>query len=476
MFDPKNSIIRDRFSIDGVIYTNDKVRKIINTRPLQRLRFVRQNGLSSYVFPGAEHSRFAHSLGVFNVASRTFEILRRKAEPLSISVPIYAFDEYSERDFQIAALVHDIGHTAFSHALENDLLPDNFRNHEQCTVALLKSEPNLRAAISGYADIDAVIQLIDQDHANPVLNELISGPFDVDRTDYIQRDSEMCGVKYGVFDATWLAHSFLIDLDSDEVPFLSLDGPRGVEALRQFMSARRHMYRHVYFHSTIRAAQALLRAIFQRIFDLGNSSTKELTEDFKFLAKNRKPTIDEFLRISDVNVHYLIQEKLQYSNDPVLRYLASCFVNREFPKCIVDSAKLMHPLNSKYKIDSMMSRSELVQADLFPDSDKTISEVLTEVREHAAVLLDRNGISKEVANYLVTYDSCTYYSHSADSYKFRFGKNYVSPREQDNRFQSRIVEILEGKFTIERFFVPGVLVEALREFASSRYVRTNGGG
>ena len=109
--------------------------------------------------------------------------------------------------------------------------------------------------------------LIDKqfDHPNLALNTLISGPFDVDRADYLLRDSLATGVGYGVYDQSWLLHSTLVDVNESHQPMFMLDGPRGLDALRQFLFARRYMYRNVYLHPTIRSAQLLLSRIFERI-------------------------------------------------------------------------------------------------------------------------------------------------------------------------------------------------------------------
>ena len=254
--DVRNSVIRDNIEGNRLIEASSSIRRVIDAAELQRLRHIRQMGLSSFVFPTAEHSRFAHSLGVYSVAKQVFNQLQMRAAPHQFSGPWFRFDDAAENDFCIAALCHDIGHTAFSHVLENVLLPEGFRSHEDCTRALIAEKTSISEAIDDVADRDAVLLYFDKKHPNKVLNDLISSPFDVDRCDYVLRDGAMAGVEYGKYDLKWLIHSLRV-LKGRYLghPILLLEGPRGIDALRQFLSARRYMHRQVYFHPSVRAAQ-----------------------------------------------------------------------------------------------------------------------------------------------------------------------------------------------------------------------------
>ena len=123
-------------------------------------------------------------------------------------------------------------------------------------------------AIKSISDLDAVRLFLTREHINRALTVLVSGSFDADRADYILRDSYMTGVNYGRYDLNWLFHSMTIETNRNEQPILVLDSRRGLDSLRQFLSARRYLYRQVYFHSAVRAAQVLLKAIFDRIQDI----------------------------------------------------------------------------------------------------------------------------------------------------------------------------------------------------------------
>jgi uncharacterized protein len=277
----RNSIIRDNIEGNRLIEASLDVRKVIDAVEFQRLRSIKQMGLSSFVFPTAEHSRFAHSLGVFATAKQVFSQLQLRANPLQLSGPWFRFDDNAETDFCLAALCHDIGHTAFSHVLENILLPEGFRSHEDCTRALISSDTKVAKVIDSVADKEAILLYLDKKHPNKALNDLFSSPFDVDRCDYVLRDGSMSGVEYGKYDLNWLVHALRV-VKSQYLgnPVLLLEGPRGIDALRQFLSARRYLYRQVYFHASVRAAQILLKGIFERMQDCGEAlNSIELTPE-----------------------------------------------------------------------------------------------------------------------------------------------------------------------------------------------------
>lgn len=197
----RNSVIRDNIESNRLIEVPLSVRQVLDFGEFQRLRNIRQMGLSSFVFPTAEHSRFAHSVGVYATARQVFSQLHDRALALRLSGPWFRFDTEAETDFSIPALCHDIGHTAFSHVLEGVLLPAGFLSHEDCTRTLIAdSRTHVSQEIRNVADQEAVLAFLDKKHPNKALNDLISSPFDVDRCDYILRDSLMSGVEYGKYD------------------------------------------------------------------------------------------------------------------------------------------------------------------------------------------------------------------------------------------------------------------------------------
>lgn len=335
-FPASNRVVRD--AIHGLVSIDAHVRKILDTPPLQRLRWIRQTGLSSLVFPTAEHSRFAHAIGAYAVATRVFDHLRGLARDIDIAYPPKSLQE-AAKEFTVAALCHDIGHTAYSHVFENMLLPRDHDNHELFTRKLLHS-PRISRCISDYCDFDAVLQIFKGDHGMPVLSGLVAGVVDVDRCDYLLRDSSMCGVSYGTYDLTWFIHTMSLIKDADGLPHLVIDGPRGLDSFRQYIQARRSLYRQVYYHPTIRAAEKLLRAIFERAQEV-----RDQLDDSQVPAGLRstifygeRPSEADFMCTDDSTIMHAVHYFSQGSEDPVLKYLASSFVSRALPKVVYDMA------------------------------------------------------------------------------------------------------------------------------------------
>lgn len=482
MFNQKNLVIRDCVSPGKIISLDPKVRSIVDTTEFQRLRFIKQNGLSNYVFPSAEHSRFAHSIGVFGMAKIAFSHLKEKTQHLiDPTFAFFRFDDDAEQDFSVASLVHDIGHTAFSHALEQDLLPEQFKNHEACTLYLIQSEKDIARAIKNSADFEAVSAIISGAHPNQILNDLVSGAFDVDRIDYIRRDSMLSGVEYGNFDLSWLFHSMIADVNDLDQPYLGFDGPRGIEALRQFFAARRHMYKNVYFHATVRAARILLRAIIRRTLDIGwtRAEVQKCPACFRFLIDKRKPTIEEFLRITDYELIYFIKHFLSNSKDRVCSIFSSWFINREFPKCVLDSSKDFSPISEKYGVDFEKLGEFDIEAPLFSYNQiplqtkySSVNEVIEEMKSVAKVHLDQLDIPRDIADYLVSFDESRFSSSLPRQIRFKFQDRMIPlsslQNERDVDFEQNLAFLIGSDFNIRRFFVPSCIKTEMLEYVYGR--------
>ena len=204
---------------------------VIDTPAFQRLRYVRQLGHAFLVYPGATHTRFEHALGAYHLAGKVTH----------------------DREIRLAALLHDIGHYPFSHALEEAGLP----HHELLAGRHLKSSA-LAAALE-RADIssDRLLQLIQGKSTSP-LATLISGSIDVDKLDYLSRDAKMCGVPYGVIDVDRLLTSLTISADGVGLH------PKGLAALESLLFAKYQMYRNVYWHHAVRSATAMFKRLVRR--------------------------------------------------------------------------------------------------------------------------------------------------------------------------------------------------------------------
>jgi uncharacterized protein len=463
-----NSVIRDNLRDNRLIHVNEQTLKVVNSKEFQRLRSIKQMGVASLVFPTAEHSRFSHSLGVFATALESFASLRRKAEPLSIPFPAMRFDKEAETDFTIAAMCHDIGHTAYSHVLESVLLPSGFLRHEECTLALLEDKKSeIFKAIDNFADVDAVALFIRGTHPNIALSQLISGPFDVDRTDYLIRDSLNAGVHYGTFDTRWLLHSIVVSKNHYGQPVLLLDGPRGLDSLSQFLSARRYMYRHVYLHPTIRSAQLLLKNIFQRLSDARPSKSfiDSCPPNFKSFLSGDQIPIDDFLKTTDIEVQYFVRFLSEYSDDEVLKYLSNRFCVRKFPKCVVDSAKYQQKLtkNDSLNDDSDLRLQMRLWEETSPSKLNDLRDVCVEVAEE---YFRSNGMDPDIAKYCVTYEKVPFKSDASADFNFVYGNEIVQLDHIDDSDLVFNLNNLLKTFHVKRLFVPDECSQLAREKVS----------
>jgi len=246
-------------------------------------------------------------------------------------------DGQLQRAFEVAALCHDIGHTAFSHALESRLLPNGFKRHEECTLCLLGPGASLGKRIgSTDCDIEQVLQLFQGTHWAYGLSKLLSGQIDVDRWDYLLRDAHAAGVIYGIHDVGWIIHSLSLSQDSDYRPQLVIDARRGVIPLRHYIFARSSMYQQVYFHKVIRGAEALLRAILECAVDREEHSKErdEIPVGLRGVLRGNRPSVEDFLATDDVSVMAAIKYWASSALDPILKYLSRCFLQRRLPKLL----------------------------------------------------------------------------------------------------------------------------------------------
>jgi HD superfamily phosphohydrolase len=291
---------------------------LIDTPEFQRLRRVRQLGLAYFAYQSAEHSRFTHSLGALHLATR---ILARL--DLRYKIPAEA-----RTAVLCAALLHDIGHGAFSHVIETIL---DF-HHESFTIeAVLSTETEVGKVLRGYSENlpEDVANIISGTFRPKALAQLVSSQLDVDRMDYLLRDSLMTGAKYGIYDLEWVIKSIEIN-EKDDHLYISAPGKYAVE---DYLQARYYMYRQVYFHRTLRSAEAVLRVLIKRALYLYKTDgvwNEDETPMQKILA-GEKLSLQEHLALDDTDVMFSIK-RWQHSDDKILRDLASRFLNRRLFK------------------------------------------------------------------------------------------------------------------------------------------------
>jgi HD superfamily phosphohydrolase len=285
--------------------------RLLAAPEVQRLRRIRQLGLTSLAFPGAEHTRFSHALGAAHVMQLFIARLRKIHDELPFWQRI---SSERARDALAAAFLHDIGHGPLSHLFEHafDDLPTGGvgdsaigRRHEDWTEQMLLDPSTGVHRILAEDDPELprrVAQLIRGEHALPYLARTVSGTFDVDRCDYLLRDAHATGVHYGRYDLPWLLHSLrFADGAGDEPPSLAIDGTKGLSAIESFILARLFMFQQVYFHKSTRSAEWLIRAILSRAVHLLRDGVRlpQAPRALHAFAAGEMPSLGDYLTLDD---------------------------------------------------------------------------------------------------------------------------------------------------------------------------------
>lgn len=293
--------------------------RLVDTAEFQRLRRIRQLGLAHYAYQAAEHSRFTHSLGALHLATRILAKLALE----------YRISNEARIAVRCAALLHDIGHGPFSHVIE----PILGFHHEQFSIeAILSRETEVGQTLREFStELPQKVASVIRGDFHPVaLAQLVSSQLDVDRMDYLLRDSLMTGAKYGIYDLEWIIKSLKIDEENDRL-FVSA---RGLYAVEDYLQARYYMFRQVYFHRTLRSAEIILRALLQRALEISSGGGQLWVAEntaFKQFLKGEKLTLREHLALDDTDVLFHIKQ-WQNSDDEILSDLAKRFLYRRLFK------------------------------------------------------------------------------------------------------------------------------------------------
>ncbi len=240
------------------------VLRLVDSPPVQRLRYIRQLGHAFLVYPGATHSRFEHALGTYHLTKLALAALDERGE-------LDAVPAERQLAVRLAALLHDIGHYPFSHALEEA----GFPHHEELGVALL-TEGELGEAIAGFGvtGLGQEVGALIQGRSVSPLGGLISGSLDLDKIEYLSRDARMCGVPYGAVDVDRL----LAALSLVETPAGHEVGvhEKGVSALESLLFAKYQMYRNVYWHHAVRSATCMFKRAVRAAVATGGITRQEI--------------------------------------------------------------------------------------------------------------------------------------------------------------------------------------------------------
>lgn len=313
-------VLRD--PIHNYIYIQHQViLDLINTREFQRLRRIRQLGVANYVFHGAEHSRFTHSVGVYEITRKICDLFQRNYPSKEKGDGLWNDDERLVA--LCAALLHDVGHGAYSHTFEHIF----HTNHEKMTTEIItSSHSEVNAVLRKVAPDfpEKVASVIEKSYPNPQVVQMISSQIDADRMDYLLRDSYFTGTNYGTFDLTRILR--VMKPYSDGISF----DMSGMHAVEDYIVSRFQMYQQVYFHPVSRSIEVILSHLLKRakyLYKNGKTNCLGPT-NLLFPFFEGDFSLSDYLKLDDgvLNSYFSLW---QDSDDKILSDLADRFLNRK---------------------------------------------------------------------------------------------------------------------------------------------------
>lgn len=315
---------------------NSLIFDIIEHPSFQRLRRVSQMGLSNLVYPGANHTRFHHALGCLHLMQKTVSILRVKGINIS---------EEEENALCIAILLHDIGHGAFSHALEHSIVTGI--THEEISLKYMHKLNN-----EFHGQLDLAIAVFTRKYHRVFLHQLISSQLDMDRLDYLKRDSFYTGVAEGNISSDRLIA--MINVVNNELVIEK----KGIYSVEKFLIARRLMYWQVYLHKTSIVAEHMLVKVLMRAKELAEKKVELFcTSSLRFFLYNKinkdnfnDIVLDFFTKLDDYDILSAIKEWVSHS-DKILSNLCGMIVNRDLLKIEMFDKEV----SAKYALEMTMN-------------------------------------------------------------------------------------------------------------------------
>ena len=314
---------------------NSLIFDLIQHKYFQRLRRITQMGMSYLVYPGAHHTRFHHAIGCVHLMQQAVNVLRFKGVSIS---------KEEETGLYVAILLHDIGHGPFSHAMEHSIVNDV--SHEEISLFFME---RLNEEFKG--DLSLAIQMFKGEYPRKFMCQLISGQLDMDRADYLKRDSFYTGVAEGNINSERLI-TMLNVVDDDLVI-----EEKGIYSVEKFIIARRLMYWQVYLHKTSLVAEQLLIRVLKRAKELNDLGKSLYASDAVLYFLKNKITLDNFtnetLQVFSLLDDYDIVSAMkhwQFSEDFVLRNLSEMIINRNLLKVKIK--------NKPIKANSLKKRTE----------------------------------------------------------------------------------------------------------------------
>ncbi len=383
---------------DGLLY------EIIQHPYFQRLSRIKQLGLSSYVYPGAQHTRLQHSLGAMHLMGEAINQLRVAGHEVS-------FEE--EEAAKASILLHDVGHGPFSHALEHSLVRGV--NHEELSLLIMEK---MNEEFGGR--LEMAIAIFKNQYPKMFLHQLVSSQLDMDRLDYLSRDSFFCGVSEGIIGASRI------------IKMLNLyDGKlvveiKGIYSIEKFLVARRLMYWQVYLHKTSIAAEKMLVNILKRAKELASEGVELFAAPSLAYFLYNQVDISDFKQDDSVFHHFINLDDSDFFSafkvwatheDTVLALLCKSFINRKLFKVKMDGIidaetealldKYMRHFNISRKEAHSLMGDEVVSTDTYSPKDDSINILMKDgsVRDiaDASDMLNIQVLTKKVEKHFFCY-------------------------------------------------------------------------
>lgn len=376
----KRKIIND--PVYGFITINHPLIFSIISHPYyQRLRRIQQMAMAQLVYPGAVHTRLHHSLGAYHLMSNAVMELRSKG------VEITAEEEIAVK---AAILLHDIGHGPFSHALEQVLVKGV--HHEQLSLQIMHK---MNAELGGQLTL--AIQIFTDQYHKPFLHQLISGQLDVDRMDYLSRDSFYSGVSEGVIGYDRILKMLVVHEGQ------LLVEEKGIYSVEKFLVARRQMYWQVYLHKTVLAAEKMLVKILERVREIYTAADEPLVTlsalDFflgSFDGEMNDAALEKFCSIDDHDVMHAVK-RWSHHPDKILSLLCRRFLNRELYKARIQS----EPFDPAYMAEKKAAAARqfgIENADIhYLCFNGEASNTLYQTRDERINILFKDGSVKDIS-------------------------------------------------------------------------------
>ncbi len=383
---------------------NSTIFDLIEHKYFQRLRRISQMGLSYLVYPGAHHTRFHHAIGCMHLMQKAVQVLRFKGVKIS---------DKEEDALYIAILLHDIGHGPFSHAMEHSIVKGV--SHEEISLLFMQK---LNEEFNG--DLTLAIQIFKGEYHRKFMLQLISSQIDMDRADYLKRDSFYTGVSEGNINSERIIT--MLHVKDDELVIEN----KGIYSVEKFLVARRLMYWQVYLHKTSLAAEQLIIRVLKRAKELSRKGIElEASKPLKFFLENEisitefnDDCLETFSRLDNFDI-ISAMKSWQYHDDFVLSNLCEMIINRQLLKVKIKKKPFSEDNLVTY-INALQEKYDITkeEAQYFVFTGQISNQAYTRSKQNIKILyksgktedvvkasdqLNLKALSKKVTKYYICY-------------------------------------------------------------------------